>query len=191
MKRRKFIQAAAALSTVTASQSKGRMNLSRPAVRTPVEVDLADPDAARYFGKSGIELYVRLEEMYPGDAGQLSGATLRIMHSGKDTVLNAEGAAPQRDGSQITHVYGYLDGEELAYAGEANPERHNFLIRLCELYPEIRPKVYSGATLMLFAGANPRLEVCFGGHFLGVLRGRLVTTFLSCVHQRCEDLASA
>jgi hypothetical protein len=197
MNRRNFIQAAA-LSTVTALQIRGR-EMSLPAVHAaPLEVDLADPDAARHIGNSMTELYVRLEELHPADPGQLSGTFLRVMQSGAEfTFLNAQCAALQPDGSQGFHIYGWLDGAELAYIGsvDSTDETGSFVVRLREHYayrPD-RPDCYSGASLILFAGDDPELQVSFGGHSLGVLRGQLLTNFLWCVRQRCsaaEGLAS-
>ena len=184
--KRKAIQAAALL---PASQDKGReTSLLPPVHQCPFQVDLADPDAARHIGDSVMNLFVRLEERFPADPGELSGVSLRILESGKCTVLDAENAAPQRDGLQGTHVLGYLTGAELAYVGAANPKNDNdtFLIRLRESHPRISFDSYSGVILALNAGKNPELSVYFDSHCLGVLRGRLVAMFLKCVRQRCE-----
>jgi hypothetical protein len=185
MKRRSFIQAAA-LSTVTALQSRGRSVSLPPVSKAPIEVDLANPDAARHIGNPGTDFFVLLEEMYPGDPGQLSGTSVRIMQSGKHTILNAEVTSAQRDGTLLSHCYGYLNGAELAHIAVAK----TFQLRLRELYPEVRPGRYSGAILTLSAGSHPELQVCFGNHCLGVLRGRLLARFLDCVRQRTEDRAS-
>ena len=183
MNRRSFIQAAA-LSTADRLKSKGPNSSSHPPVRThPVEVDLAAPDATRHVGNSAIDLYVRLEELYPADDGQLSGLSLRIMNGGRLTVLNVECAALQRDGGQNIHCYGVLDYADLAHVAVAE----TFMLRLRESYPKLRSDFYNDVVLTLFAGRE--LQVCFGNHCLGVLRGDLLTRFLDCVRQRTEDRA--
>ncbi len=188
LNRRTFIQAAALLPAV-ASQTRGMVSASHsPVLSHPLEVDLAEPGAARHIGNSATEVYVRLEELYPGDPGQLSGASLRIMDSGKFTALNAECSSLQRDGSQLAHAYGCLSAEDLVCVGAADPTDAGagFFLRFLETFPRIRPERYSGASLILVAGGEPELRVCFGNHCLGVLRGQLLTTFLACVRQRCE-----
>jgi hypothetical protein len=191
MNRRSFIQAAALLPAV-ASQTRGMVSASHPPVLAhPVEVDLADAEAAWHIGNSGTDLFVLLEEGYAGDPGQLSGISLRISGSGRFTTLTAEGASPQRDGSQLSHCWGYLQGAELALVGaDSKDAEAGFSIRLRELYPEVKPDSYSGAHLALCAGENPELQVCFGTHCMGVLRARLLTRFLKCVRQRCEAEAA-
>ena len=145
MNRRSFFQAAA-LSTAPALQSRWQVNPSLPPVsKAPIEVDLADPDAARHIGNPETDFFVLLEEMY-GDPGQLSGTSLRIMGSGKFTTLNAEVASAQRDGSYLSHCYGYLNAVDLGRVG-ADPAdvANGAVIRLRELYPYVRPDLYNGA----------------------------------------------
>jgi hypothetical protein len=153
----------------------------------PVEVDLGSPEAARHISYAGTDLFVRLEELFPGDPGELSGAELRIHESGEYTIVSALGCAIQRDGFVGCHSYGFLDGPDLAFVGASDPADSSaaFCLRLRELYPEIRPDAYSGANLTLFSGERPELRVSFGSHCVGVLRGELLGTFLACVHQRC------
>ena len=185
MNRRSFIQAAALLPAV-ASQTRGTHFSLPPVLSHPVEVELSEPDAARHIGNPGTELYVRLEELFPGDPGQLSGISLRIMESGKFTVVSAEGASPQRDGSQLSHCYGWRYGAELPHVTDPTDDEAGFCVRLRELYPKISPESYSGVSLILFAGENPELRISFCNHCLGVLRGPLLSTFLECVRLRCE-----
>ena len=159
-----------------------------PACTHPVEVDLADPDAERHIGNSGTNVYVCLEELHPADPGQLSGARLRILESGRYTLLNAESTVLLRGGEKGSHWYGCLDGAELAAICQTPGTP--FFIRLREFYFETRPAPYSGLSLTHFSGDDPELRACFGTHCLGVLRGGLLLRFLNCLRQRCEMVES-
>ena len=106
MNRRLFLRTAAALpaaaalsANVTASpqaQSHGAMK--------PVEVDIIDPASAEYLRDESVDVFARLEELDPGDLGQLSGCSLRILASGP---LTAEVDALQRNGDRLSHCLGY------------------------------------------------------------------------------------
>jgi hypothetical protein len=179
--KRKATQAAALL-PATASQGKGRKSSSDPSVSV-FEVDLTDPAMARHFENPATDLCVTLEERFPADLGQLSGIVLRIMGSGKNTVLNVESPAPQQVGRSLTHLFGCISGAKLAAASAANLEdpADSFLICLPE-----RKKVFSGLSLTLLAGDFPELRVCLGEHCLGILRDRSLSMFLYLLHRRCE-----
>jgi hypothetical protein len=186
--KRNAIQAAALL-PATASQSKGRKSSFHPPVRTsPFEVDLTDPAMGRYFEDPKVDLCVKLEERFPADLGQLSGIVLRIMFSGKNTVLNVESPAPQPLGSSLTHLFGYIQGAKLADASAANPgdPADSFLICLQE-----RKNVFSGLSLTLLGGDIPELRVALGNHCLGILRDRPLSMFLQLLHRRCKAEAEA
>jgi hypothetical protein len=195
----------AALPSVAALQSKARAHslqtdAARPAARQaahgasmPVEVDLDDPSAAEFFRNPPTDLYVRLEELDPGDPGQLSGAVLRIMSGGKYVIFNAEiGEALQRDGSRITHCLGTLHYEELASLAAADPSdcSDSEVVPLRELYSWADRGAFSGADLILFAGEDPELQLRFGAHCLGVLRGEPLAKFLACLRMRRSALTA-
>ena len=182
------VSQAAALLPATASQSKGRKSSSHPVRTSPFEVDLLDPAMSRYFGDPEVDLCVTLEERFPADLGQLSGIVIRIMYSGKNTVLNVESPAAQQLGSSLTHLFGYIQGAKLADASAANPgdPADSFLICLQE-----RKDVFSGLSLTLLGGDIPELRVALGDHCLGILRDRPLTMFLQFLHLRCKAEAEA
>jgi hypothetical protein len=186
---KRIVSQAAALLPATASQSKGRKSSFHPPVRTsPFEVDLTDPAMVQYFEDPEVDLCVTLEERFPADLGQLSGIVLRIMRSGKDTVLNVESPAPQQLGSSLTHLFGYIQGAKLAAASAADlsDPADSFLLCIQE-----RENVFSGLSLTLLAGDSPELRVCLGAHCLGVLKDRALSLFLYFLHQGCEAEAKA
>ena len=187
MNRRTFLQAAA--STVAALQCKaqiGRFQTSEPAEPTPVEVDLADPSSRRWRENPAVDAYVRLEELYPGDPGQLSGTSLRITESGKSAWLRAEFG---------THCLGFLDAGKVAdfvstVQADSRQELRTFLF---ELYPEIEPRRWSGSSLLFMGGDDPEIRLCCGfgaAHCLGVVRGANLGALLECARVRCEGVAS-
>jgi hypothetical protein len=165
---------------------------SSPAIRKPVEVDLADSKAEAYRRDSTVSLFVRLEELDPGDPGQLSGVLLRIVPGCEFPVLNVEIGDSVR---WPAHCLGYLEDRELTqFANEALAGKVT-RAWLRELYGEGRPDVFSGMALT-FNGtsepAAPQIRVQFAsGHCLGVLRGELVATFLQCVRDRCAERVAA
>jgi hypothetical protein len=55
---------------------------------------------------------------------------------------------------------------------------------LREIYPYARPDAFSGATLVFFGGHEPKIQLHFGAHCLGVLRGRVLAAFLKCARIR-------
>ena len=187
MNRRSFFTAVAA----AASANSPAMNMpehteSSSTTRKPVEVDLADPDSAAYRRDESVDLFVRLEELYPGDPGQLSGAVLRIMGSDRDARLVAEiGDVLQPYGGTAPHCLGYLDVPDLRQLAVEGANERGF-VDLWELYPEMRSGTFwlSGATLNFSGGNVPDIQLCFGEHCLGVLRGKLLTAFLECARIR-------
>jgi hypothetical protein len=158
---------------------------SSPAIKKPVEVDLASPSAAAYWSDPTVELFARLEELYPGDPGQLSGVDLRIAQSGPYAWLAAQiGAGTQPDGAPAIHCFGHLKADEVARFAEEAFMGAGFVTSLHELYPYVRPDAFSGAALIFFGGDEPKIQLCFGAHCLGVLRGPLLTAFLECARLR-------
>lgn len=149
----------------------------------PVEVDLADPATMEegHWRCSDTDVFLRLEEMYPGDPGQLSGACLKICDSGAYATFRAEIG---------THCLGYLDDESLAeFIAALSVPRPEFQIGLSELYPQVQPLRPSGATLLCTDDqgfyADPKVGLYFGNHCLGVVRGELLDVFLKCLTYRC------
>jgi len=197
MNRRGFFQAAA-LSTAAVLQGQGRTPSARGPLpgpgrspsetecAAPIEADLAEPEAIKWVERSATSLFVRLEELDPGDPGQLSGAALHIIDSAQWTYVDAEiGNTAQPYGGETTHCVGYLKGEDLHRLALADPSdfRDRFSVALRELY--CGSVGFSGATLILFAGEAPELRLCFGTHCLGVLRGDLLGRFFDSLRRRC------
>jgi hypothetical protein len=149
-----------------------------------VEIDLTGPAAMRYLD-GGPDLYVLLEEAYPGDPGQLSGVRLQLAHSGEDAFLNVVFAAPQPNHPDGSHTFGLLDAAELASLASLSREE-SCRFNLHELYSEDTGRAFSGATLSLRGGENPELRVKFGHHCMGVLRGEALAMFILCVRARCK-----
>jgi hypothetical protein len=157
-----------------------------PVTRKPVEVNLADPGAADYRGDGAVDLYVQLEELYPGDPGQLSGVTLRIAESGRCAAIQAHigDGSSWHNGIPMIHCLGYLDAGDVAQFAEEATAGEGFVMPLREIYPCARPGAFSGATLIFFGGDEPKIQLCFGAHCLGVLQGELLTAFLGCARVR-------
>jgi hypothetical protein len=165
---------------------------SSPAIRKPIGVDLASPNAPPYWGDRVVEMFTWLEELYPGDPGQCSGVTLRISESGRYAQIRADvGDASQLcNGLPMLHCLGYLDTDGVARLAEEATAGAGFVMALRELYPYIRPDAFSGATLVFFGGDEPKIQLYFGAHCLGVLRGRLLAAFLECARLRSAAPAS-
>jgi hypothetical protein len=161
---------------------------SSPAIKKPIEVDLADPKAQEYRADGDVDVFVRLEELYPGDPGQLSGAVLRVSQAARYTFLQAHTTpAPQPYGGHTTHCLGYLEAEEIQrFVGEAGAQVKT-MKNLRELENDDAPLGLSGARLVFFGGDEPEMQLCFGAHCLGVLRGRLLTAFLDCARIRAAE----
>ncbi|MBZ5584243.1 MAG: hypothetical protein LAQ30_18920 [Acidobacteriia bacterium] len=202
MNRRSFFQAAAASTAAVlasgASADSHIMNApgqaeSSPAVQNPLEVNIADPGAPRCWRDRATDVFVQLEELHPGDPGQLSGTVLRIMEAGRYASLQAEiGDVQQPYGGRATHCLGYLGAGELAQlADDAESGEALFTRPLRELYPCVLPNALSGARLIFVGGDRPEMQLCFGAHCLGVVRGQLLKTFLRCARMRSTEAARA
>jgi len=172
MNRRKFLVMAAVGGASAASVLGGARQ---------VEFDLTggSPESCRENGE--MEAFVRLEELYPSDPGQLSGAHLRISQACEEAHMGAWFG---------THCVGYLDGAPLvdfisaATAGDGREVR----ALLSELYPEIDPPRLSGASLLFLAGEDPELRLCCGfgqSHCFGRVRGRNLAALLDRARRRC------
>jgi len=156
----------------------------------PVEVNLADPGVAAYWEDPRVEVFVRLEELYPGDPGQLSGAALRISESGPSVQLRAEiGDILQPDGGRGLHCLGYLTAEEVEDFARNVHRGGAFMVSLRELYPSVGPDAFSGAELIFCGKHEPEIRLRFGPHCLGVLRGGLLDVFLRCARVRSDGFA--
>ena len=101
MNRKSSLRTAAASSAAVleTSASANSQNMNAPehtkslvASQKPVEVCLADPGAAVYWEDPRVEVFVRLEEMFPGDPGELSGAVLRISENGRTQTFERRSA---------------------------------------------------------------------------------------------------
>jgi hypothetical protein len=194
MNRKSSLRAAAASTAAvletSASANSQIMNApvqmgSSPAIKKPVEVDLASPSAAAYWSDPTVELFARLEELDPGDPGQLSGVDLRITQSGPYTWLSAQiGAGTQPDGAPTIHCFGIVEADEVARFAEEASTGAGFVMSLRELYGHLHPGALSGATLIFFGGDEPKVQLCFGAHCLGVLQGSLLAAFLECARLR-------
>jgi len=166
---------------------------SFPAIKKPVEVNLADPGTAVYWEDSRVDAFVRLEELYPADPGQLSGAILRIGLSDPSADLSAEiGNILQPDGSRGIHSLGYLSPEDLKDFVRGVHRGGPFMMSMRELCPHLRPDAFSGAELIFCGWHQPQIRLCFGTHCLGVLRdGGLLEVFLHCARNRCAGRIAA
>jgi hypothetical protein len=186
MNRRTFFQTAA-VSTVAVLQSRGQMSSQRQQEMggVPLEVDLSEPGAARYVEHGTTDLYVRLEELDPGDPGELSGAVLRISASGADVAVSAGfGEVLQRNGGRTSHFLGFSqapDLDSLVAAVLDTPE--NDVREFC-LLDGRQANGLSGARLVLFTGKDPELQLCIASHSLGVLSGDLLRVFFNCLRKR-------
>jgi hypothetical protein len=152
----------------------------------PIECDLGEPGAAAYVAKPNVDLCAYMEE--PHDPGQSSGTCLRIMNSGKFMMVNAESGNCERCGSSVTHCFGYVTEGDIFKIQAATGMGMGFAVLLRELheggYYDERP---SGAKLVLDVEAEPELRLYLGSHLFGLLRGKLLATFLSALRSRAED----
>lgn len=178
--RRSFLQTAA-LSTAAVLHGTARASGTENQ-RAPREVDLAEPGATKYVDSSATELFVRLEELYQADPGELSGAVLHICNSGKDVSLGATfGKTPQPYRERTAHFLGYMEAASvrtLASLDLAKLDR-NFAVGLQDRYQPL-----SNVYALLCPGKTLRIEA--GGHCFGVLRGGLLLRFLDCLRQRSQ-----
>jgi hypothetical protein len=150
-----------------------------------VQVDLDDPRAAQHLANRAIEVFVRLRELYPGEPDQFSPASLRISDAGEGMILSAHiGDVSQSREGLVSHCVGYIEGQETAFAADADARVTGWFIRLHEVYPVLDPEAFSGAQFVLFAGDNPALHLRFGAHCLGVLQGVPLAAFLDCLRAR-------
>jgi hypothetical protein len=148
----------------------------------PIEIDIADPAMAAYRRDASVEAFAQLEERFPADPDQLSGASVRVGDSGRHTTLWVGFG---------THCLGVVfvdDVARLAACDLADAEL-KFATPLFESYPQFQPYRTSGAYLSLSGGESPELSLGFGGHCCGVLRGQNLRTFLECVRVRLGERA--
>lgn len=146
-----------------------------------LEIDVADPryaDPAFWLDRTpdiSPEIYVRLQELHPGDPGELSGAELRFLDYAHYSVICAY---------MGTHCVGYLDSADLIQflrlgldqLSNAGTGAGGLVVaELSELYPQIEPRRPSGAQILCH---GPALGVWFGNHCLGVIGGPAVAEFL-------------
>jgi hypothetical protein len=159
---------------------------SSPAIKKPIELDLASPSAPPYWGDRAVELFTWLEELHPGDPGQVSGVTLRIAESGRYAHMRADiGDASQLyNGLPIYHGLGNLDADGVARFAEEATAGAGFVMALREPYCNVNQDALSGATLVFFGGDEPEIRLYFGAHCLGIVRGRLLDAFLECARLR-------
>jgi hypothetical protein len=164
---------------------------SFPAIKKPVEVDLAGPGTAVYWEDPCVDVFVRLEELYPGDLGQLSGAVLRIGAFDESADLKAE-IDDTAVGSRVPHSLGYLSPEDLKDFVRGVHRGGPFMMSMREIYPRLTPDSFSGAELIFCGWHQPEIRLCFGTHCLGVLRDRgLLEVFLHCAQNRCGGRIAA
>jgi hypothetical protein len=203
MKSRSSSSAAAASTAAVPQTSAGAnaqiMNApehtgSSPATEKVVEVDLADSKAENYWRDSTVDLFIRLEELCPGDPGELSGALIRVMNGGKFASLNVSiGDTLQPYGDRTAHWLGYLDADELMQFTTQVLTGRIAKARLREFYQETNPYAFSGVEL-IFLGSDgliaPQICVQLGTHCLGILRGERVMRFFQCAQHRCAERAA-
>ncbi|MDR3701999.1 MAG: hypothetical protein P4L56_20290 [Candidatus Sulfopaludibacter sp.] len=186
MNRRSFFQAAA-LSTVAAVQSKGRVSLPQLPAR-PLQVDLADPDSRPYLRDRMIDVYVRLEELDPCDPGELSGARLIISDRGAELIVSAgigdtlqpTTVAPK--GFRTSHLLGSTKRGGVAPMLDFEPTSgDSFFITL----QDAGRADYSAVRLVLFWDEDePQLRLYLANHCLGVLSAVSLVRFFECLRMR-------
>ena len=184
MNRRSFLQAAA-LSAVAVTKGRAQERLPRITdSEVPVEIDLADPSAGEYLQGSATDVFVRLEEQFPADPGELSGAKLTILGAGDQVSLHVSiGDVLQPTGYRTSHWLAYLNADgvrRLAGLDPVNGERESAFF----LQDPDREAALGAACLVLHPGASPNLFLCISTYCLGVLRGELVERFLQCLRLR-------
>lgn len=143
----------------------------------PLEINLGDPGAMSggHWRCGATNAFIRLEEIYPADPGELSGAELRIIESGDN--LNMAALIGH-------HWVGCLDARHLgAFSATLQAEPDEFLeMSLFEFeWQYMHP--LSGAKLVYNRGI---LGLYMGKHCLGVAGGNLLKAFLECASYRCS-----
>lgn len=141
-----------------------------------VEVDVADPKAASpsVWLEHSPDVLMKLQELYSGDAGELSGAGIRFLGEGDSSILIAEFGQ---------HALGFINGSsllrflKLAMGAAADEPDAPAVVAadLGEMYPNIEPRRPSGARLV-FDGLH--LGLWINEHCCGVQAGGLVQEFL-------------
>jgi hypothetical protein len=114
---------------------------------------------------AAVDIYVRLEELHPGDPGEASGAELRFSENGEYSTLGAY---------MGSHCLGLLDGSDLVeFLGRSLNRVDSqagadggIVAELCELYPQLEPRRPSGAHVFCGGGG---LSLWFGQHCFGVI----------------------
>jgi hypothetical protein len=180
MNRRRFFQTAAAASAFGLQTNASPREIgTRPnGGRKPFETEIADPKAPWYFRDACVDVFARLEELDPGDPGQLSGCSLRILDFDR---LTAETDAIQRDGTRFSHCIGFVDAEEFAPMCLADRT-----VSLEIALRELGSRAYSGVWLTLTPGDEPTLTAHTPHHTFGILRGRHLKLFLGCLRTRFQ-----
>jgi hypothetical protein len=150
------------------------------------EFDIANPSYGEYLKDDGIDLFVRLEELFPDDMpGQLSGFILRIIEGGRCITLQAEsGSVEQPYGNRNYHLLGYLNHASIRRFVEEAETGAPITIGLREF--DQKTCLFNGAVLSFTGGDTPELRLCFGVHCFGALRGELMARFLGCVRTRLD-----
>ncbi len=154
----------------------------------PYEVDLADPaNDAIWRSRDNIDSYVLLEELYPGDPGDLSGCRLQLMEWGEYTILDASFGLHSLGSSQ--HHGWMTEFLEWVYAGREvklildEPQCRSWLPSAIELkYRPAEEMVPNARFPEDFS--EPELRVASIGHCYGVVRGRVMRAFLDCLAVR-------
>jgi hypothetical protein len=140
-------------------------------------VNLASPGASQYIARPEVDLFADMEEPYPCDHGEPSGARLTIIWSGEIACLDAQIG---------NHFLGCL--QEIDDPGALKAGLKSLLrgqpVPMGEFYGDGSNR-FSGAELKLASG---ELQLNFGPHHcFGVLRGELLATFMSALQFRTED----
>ena len=183
--RRNLLERGRALSRAAASRIQTCGGDATAEGRRPVEEELVEQTASEYVADAGVDIFVRLLEPDPENAGEMSGAALRILDAGPRMRLMAEADSLQRDGTLLSHCLGITDDPAPLIENDiTSSAQAPVLLWLCELGCTPRTGVYSGATIQLFGGEVPELLLRVGPHALGALRGRLLIQFLDAVNFR-------
>jgi len=205
MNRRSFFRTAAlpTAAALYASErliAEGQKNPSTLPVRgaeaaehPAMPVNMAADGFAAGIANPRADFFMPLEELYPCDPGELSGAKLFICETGRYTFVSAgigDTLQPFGYGNfRSSHWLGSLDTHDTGCLAATDLASGDGFAAILDgqTYPVPEP---SFVTLKLSAGENPELRLRISGHCLGVLRGGLLARFLSCLRSRCA-LAAA
>lgn len=152
-------------------------------------IDVAAPDAERYFSSRRVGVYARLEERWPADPGELSGAKLRIAEDFSSVVAEIGGTLQPyvNDGFRCGHLLGFVEDNDFRALAEMDLLDGPIIPRtICLTQAKAHQEPWSGQRLEILTGDDgaPELRLYISQHCLGVLRGEPLLKFLRCLRVR-------